>query len=87
LRLKGEARTSWMLKKLKWDSRTDERQLRRILGRRGMESDCAHRDGSHGIRDSRIACRVDCFSWQAVIVQAASACMKRHAVRGRLLSK
>ncbi len=31
--LKGEARTSWMLKQLKWDSRTDERQLRRILAK------------------------------------------------------
>src|SRR5437879_3346836 len=32
-KLKGEARLSWMLKKLNRDSRTDERQLRRILGR------------------------------------------------------
>jgi hypothetical protein len=31
LKLKGEARTSWMLKQLNWDPRTDERQLRRIL--------------------------------------------------------
>ena len=33
LKLKGEVRTSWMLKQLKWDSRTDERQLRRILAK------------------------------------------------------
>ena len=33
LKLKGEARTSWMLKKLKRDLRTDERQLRRILAK------------------------------------------------------
>jgi hypothetical protein len=32
-KLKGEARLSWMLKKLKRDLRTDERQLRRILAR------------------------------------------------------
>jgi hypothetical protein len=32
-KLKGEARTSWMLKKLKRDLRTDERQLRRILAK------------------------------------------------------
>ena len=31
--LKGEARLSWMLKKLKKDLRTDERQLRRILAK------------------------------------------------------
>ncbi|HEY4271828.1 MAG TPA: hypothetical protein VGM65_07470 [Candidatus Udaeobacter sp.] len=31
LKLKGEARTSWILKQLKRDSRTDERQIRRIL--------------------------------------------------------
>ncbi len=31
LKLKGEARQSWMLKELKRDSRTDERQIRRIL--------------------------------------------------------
>jgi hypothetical protein len=30
-KLKGEVRTSWMLKQLKLDPRTDERQLRRIL--------------------------------------------------------
>lgn len=33
LKLKGEARTSWMMKQLKLDSRTDERQLRRILAK------------------------------------------------------
>ncbi len=33
LKLKGEARRSWMLKQLKWDLRTNERQLRRILAR------------------------------------------------------
>jgi hypothetical protein len=33
LKLKGEARTSWMLKQLNWDLRTDERQLRRILAK------------------------------------------------------
>ena len=33
LKLKGEARTSWMLKQLKRDSRTDERQIRRILAK------------------------------------------------------
>ena len=33
LKLKGEARISWMLKELKRDSRTDERQLRRILAK------------------------------------------------------
>jgi hypothetical protein len=32
-KLKGEARLSWMLKKLKRDPRTDERQLRRILAK------------------------------------------------------
>jgi hypothetical protein len=32
-KLKGEARTSWMLKQLKWDSRTDERQIRRIVAK------------------------------------------------------
>jgi hypothetical protein len=32
-KLKGEARLSWMLKKLKKDLRTDERQLRRILAK------------------------------------------------------
>jgi hypothetical protein len=32
-KLKGEARRSWMLKKLKKDLRTDERQLRRILAK------------------------------------------------------
>ena len=32
-KLKGEARLSWMLKKLEKDSRTDERQLRRILAK------------------------------------------------------
>jgi hypothetical protein len=32
-KLKGEARRSWMLKKLKRDLRTDERQLRRILAK------------------------------------------------------
>lgn len=31
LNLKGERRRVWMLKQLKWDARTDERQLRRIL--------------------------------------------------------
>jgi hypothetical protein len=31
LKLKGERRRVWMLKKLNWDARTDERQLRRIL--------------------------------------------------------
>src|SRR5437899_5080224 len=31
--LKGEARLSWMLKKLNRDARTDERQLRRILAK------------------------------------------------------
>ena len=30
-KLKGEARISWVLEKLGWDSRTDERQLRRRL--------------------------------------------------------
>src|SRR5438046_1257778 len=30
-KVKGEARISWMLKQLKRDTRTDERQLRRIL--------------------------------------------------------
>jgi hypothetical protein len=38
-KLKGEARISWMLKKLKKDTRTDERQLRRILAK--------SRDGSY----------------------------------------
>jgi len=33
LKLKGERRISWMLKKLSWDLRTDERQLRRILAK------------------------------------------------------
>jgi hypothetical protein len=33
LRLKGEARISWVLQKLNKDLRTDERQLRRILAR------------------------------------------------------
>ena len=33
LKLKGEARTSWMLKHLNWDLRIDERQLRRILAK------------------------------------------------------
>jgi len=33
LKLKGEARISWMVKQLGWDSRTDERQLRRILAK------------------------------------------------------
>jgi hypothetical protein len=33
LKLKGEARTSWMLKELGKDMRTDERQLRRILAK------------------------------------------------------
>jgi hypothetical protein len=33
LKLKGEARTSWMLKQLNRDLRTDERQLRRILAK------------------------------------------------------
>src|SRR5437016_3447219 len=33
LKLKGEARTLWMLQKLNRDLRTDERQLRRILTR------------------------------------------------------
>jgi hypothetical protein len=33
LKLKGEARTSWMLQKLNRDLRTDERQLRRILAK------------------------------------------------------
>jgi hypothetical protein len=32
-KLKGEARLSWMLKNLKKDLRTDERQLRRILAK------------------------------------------------------
>jgi len=32
-KLKGEARVSWMLRELRLDSRTDERQLRRILAR------------------------------------------------------
>jgi hypothetical protein len=32
-KLKGEARISWVLKELGWDSRTDERQLRRILAK------------------------------------------------------
>jgi hypothetical protein len=32
-KLKGEARTSWVLKQLGWDPRTDERQLRRILAK------------------------------------------------------
>ncbi len=32
-KLKGEARLSWMLKRLNKDSRTDERQLRRILAK------------------------------------------------------
>jgi len=32
-KLKGETRLSWMLKKLKKDLRTDERQLRRILAK------------------------------------------------------
>jgi hypothetical protein len=31
LNLKGERRRLWMLKRLNWDARTDERQLRRIL--------------------------------------------------------
>jgi len=34
-KLKGEARISWMLKVLNRDSRTDERQLRRILAKSG----------------------------------------------------
>jgi hypothetical protein len=29
--LKGEARKSWVMQKLKWDSRNDERTLRRLL--------------------------------------------------------
>jgi hypothetical protein len=29
--LKGEARTSWVMQQLGWDSRTDERKLRRLL--------------------------------------------------------
>ena len=33
LKLKGEKRISWMIEKLGWDSRTDERQLRRILAK------------------------------------------------------
>jgi hypothetical protein len=33
LKLKGDRRTTWMLKQLNWDSRTDERQLRRILAK------------------------------------------------------
>ena len=33
-KLKGEARTSWVLQKLKKDLRTDERQLRKILAKR-----------------------------------------------------
>jgi hypothetical protein len=33
LKLKGEARTSWILKQLNWHPRTDERQLRRILAK------------------------------------------------------
>jgi hypothetical protein len=33
LKLKGEARTSWMLEKLEKDMRTDERQIRRILAK------------------------------------------------------
>ena len=33
LKLKGEARTSWMLKELRKDVRTDDRQLRRILAK------------------------------------------------------
>lgn len=33
LKLKGERRRGWMLKRLNWDSRTDERQLRRILAK------------------------------------------------------
>ena len=33
LKLKGEARIAWMLKRLGKDSRTDERQLRRILAK------------------------------------------------------
>src|SRR5205814_2560563 len=32
-KLKGEARIPWVLEKLRWDSRTDDRQLRRILAR------------------------------------------------------
>lgn len=32
-KLKGEVRTSWMLKQLKLDPRTDERQLRRMLAK------------------------------------------------------
>ena len=32
-KLRGEARLSWMLKRLKRDPRTDERQLRRILAK------------------------------------------------------
>jgi hypothetical protein len=39
LKLKGEARTSWMLKELGKDMRTDERQLHRILAK--------SRDGSY----------------------------------------
>ncbi|PYK33450.1 MAG: hypothetical protein DME54_12495, partial [Verrucomicrobia bacterium] len=31
MRLKGEARTTWMLQQLGRDLRTDERELRRIL--------------------------------------------------------
>jgi hypothetical protein len=45
LKLKGEARTSWMLKELGKDMRTDERQLRRILAkspRRNLTADSAN---------------------------------------------
>jgi hypothetical protein len=40
LKLKGEARTSWMLKHLNRDLRTDERQLRRILAKVRDGVDC-----------------------------------------------
>ncbi len=33
MKLKGEARSSWMLKQMNWDPRTDERHLRRILAK------------------------------------------------------
>jgi hypothetical protein len=32
-KIKGAARIAWMLTKLKWDPRSDERQLRRILAK------------------------------------------------------
>jgi hypothetical protein len=54
LKLKGEARISWMVKQLGWDSRTDERQLRRILAKARDGIDDRH-DRTNGIRDSRIA--------------------------------